>query len=100
MPSLSVQLRVGQRIAIFDEAGNAELIDIDHERNENGDLVVTDHVFIRNRYGDDDIYDDVAAHFRGEPVDALPIAASGALDANFTPALMEQVAGSPVKAVS
>ena len=89
MPAFSIQSRAGQRIAIFDECGHAELIDIDDQRDEAGNLIVTDHVLIRNIYGDDDIYDDVSAYFRGEPVLVLPANTLCIANDNITPALLE-----------
>jgi len=89
MPSLSIQLRAGQRIAIFDEAGNAELIDIDNQRDEAGNLVVTDHVLVPNTFGDNGIYDEVVAYWRGDPSRVLPANTLGAANENMTPALLE-----------
>ena len=67
MPSLSVHLRAGQRTAIFDRSGTAELINIVIQPGEAGNLVVTDHVLLPNTVGGDEIYDE-AAYVRGDPV--------------------------------
>lgn len=91
MPRLSIHVRSGQRIAIFNEAGNVELIDIDNQRDENGHLVISDHVLHPNPHGCDDIYDEVAAHFCGEPVGLLPAHTDGAARQRVTPALLETV---------
>lgn len=95
MPKLSIQLRADQRLAIFDEDGNAELIDIDNQRDEAGELVITDHVLIPNTFGCDDIYDDVSAYFRGDPVRALPANTLGAANDFMTPALLEVADDAP-----
>jgi len=68
MPSLSVHLRAGQRTAIFDRSGTAEHINIVIQPGEAGNPVVTDHVLLPNTVGGDEIYDEVAAYFRGDPV--------------------------------
>jgi len=70
MPSLSVLLRAGQRAAIFDLSGNAELINIVIQPGEAGTLVVADHVLIPKTVGGDEIYEEVVAYFRGDPLPA------------------------------
>lgn len=92
MSSLLLQLRAGQRIAIFGEDGHAEMIAFDTGWDRAGEPVVIDHAMIRNRYGDESIYDDVSAHFRGDPVDAVPANTYGCAGDGMTPALLERSA--------
>lgn len=99
MPSLILQLRAGQRIAVFDEHGNAELIDFDNQRDDHGELVVTDHVLIRNIYRDNDIYDEVAAYWRGEPARVIPANTLGIPNDSVTPALLEPTTPSCLRMV-
>lgn len=87
--SLRIQLRAGQGVAIFDESGNAELIDIDNHRDEAGNLVITDQVLVPNRSSCDEVHDDVITYFGGEPKLVLQANTLGTANDNITPALLE-----------
>lgn len=91
MPPFSLQLRVTQLFEVFANIGNAELIDIQGQRDNAWQLVPADHVLIPNPFGCDDIYDELAAGFRGEPVGTIPAITYGIARQRVTPALLEAV---------
>ena len=70
-----VRLRPGMILTAFDEKGNAEIIEFDNARDEQGELIVTGHVIISNPSGSDGIYDEVMAYLKGEPGRLQPIEA-------------------------